>query len=155
MENIKAIKAYTLVNANGISLTMRLGKGTADEYNRHDQGWRWMCLGTQIPFPVRNGTWFNGFPEATMMNWLMDNGWTLQAVVNMATGRAKVYDTNKANAVPEYLASMGEVAMIAAVKLLWDNGKHLKAINLLRYHRPWLTVGEAKDAVETIVNADA
>lgn len=40
--------------------------------------------------PVRNGTWFNGFPADTMMLWLDEHGWYVVTEVYMATGKAKV-----------------------------------------------------------------
>ena len=98
--NIEVLRAYNFVNSKGTTLQLRLGRyknGDDLPVGFHgDRGFRWSAKGTKIPFPVRNETWFNGFPEETMLNWLKENGWHLRAVVNMSSGKVKVYDLPKA-----------------------------------------------------------
>lgn len=88
------------MNSNGTKLQLRLGrlKGYGDEvlhYNT-DHGFRWSFIGSKIPMPVRNGTWFNGFPENIMLEWLKANGWHLRTNVCMCDGKATVYELPKA-----------------------------------------------------------
>ena len=42
--------------------------------------------------PVRKGTWFNGFPEYTMIMWLVEQGWHVRTVVDPVTCKADVYN---------------------------------------------------------------
>lgn len=98
MEKIHPIRTYNFVDANGIELFMRLGV-VVDENgvrvrNNPDTGFRWCFEGKRIPMPVR--TWFNGYPEDTMLLWLKEKGWALRCVVDMKTGKATVYDLPEA-----------------------------------------------------------
>ena len=45
--------------------------------------WKWMAKGTHIPFPVRSGTWFNGFDPVTMHRWMYQQDWVLHTRVVM------------------------------------------------------------------------
>ena len=90
---IITVKVYNLLNPEGVSLRLRLGHtDNPDTHNSKDHGWRWSFIGNHIPMPIRSGEWFNGFPEATMLEWLAENDWHVRSVVNMTTGRAKVYE---------------------------------------------------------------
>ena len=105
MERILTLRCYNLVNAEGRKLLMYLGRYESCERGDYpnglecpnDKGFRWMFEGSEIPMPVRHGTWFNGFPEKVMLDWLKGNGWALHATVNMATGKTTVYELPKAN----------------------------------------------------------
>ena len=102
--NITTIRIYNLVNAKGIGLQLKLGiiKGAERVPNglRGDSGYRWSFKGTQIPMPVRNDTWFNGFPEETMLDWLKANGWCLRTIV-YSNGEAQVFDLPEAEEQPK------------------------------------------------------
>lgn len=111
MRNVKVLKVYNLVNAKGNKLQLRLGvlnsmKGDVCIASA-DHGYRWSFIGEEIPMPVRSMTWFNGFPENIMLDWLKGNGWALRASVDMNTGKATVYELPKAeepskgNNIPE------------------------------------------------------
>ena len=94
-EKINVKRVYNLVDANGNGLQLRLGliQGCKDGLPVPDlYGWRWSFEGKKIPMPVRSCTWFNGFPEPIMLDWLKENGWALRSCVNMSTGRAVVYE---------------------------------------------------------------
>lgn len=96
MENIIKLKSYNLVNADGWRLQLYLGMDV--DVNRTytkgklDKGFRWSFVGTKIPMPVRAYTWFNGFPESVMLDWLKENGWALRTVVELPDGNATVYE---------------------------------------------------------------
>ena len=94
-ENIAIIRTYNLVNTNGNKLQLQLGLDVEVNANFRngdpDKGYRWSFIGTSIPMPVRSGTWFNGFPERTMLEWLAEHGWVCSTIVNMNTGKATVY----------------------------------------------------------------
>lgn len=90
---MKIIKTYNLVNPKGNTLQLRLGHtDSPDSRNPKDHGWRWSFIGQRIPMPIRSGEWFNGFPENTMLDWLAENDWHVRSIVNMTTGRTKVYE---------------------------------------------------------------
>jgi hypothetical protein len=165
-ENIDIIVVYNLVNSNGTKLQLRLGrlKGYGDELLSYhcDQGFRWSFVGTKIPMPVRNGTWFNGFPENIMLDWLKGNGWAPHSRVDMGTGKATVYELpfhdepskRNENTTEEYKLSdvairQGEAALTAAIRLLCNNGSVLSAVALYRYVCP-CTLVEAKHAVDAM-----
>jgi hypothetical protein len=106
-EAIDILRVYNLVDIDGKRLQLRLGRirGYGDELRAHnaDHGYRWSFIGTKIPMPVRNATWFNGFTEKVMLDWLKENDWALRSRVEMGTGKATVYDlpTSKGNNIPE------------------------------------------------------
>ena len=92
MQAITKTKCYNLVNAKGNKLRLYSGIVTSrKELLPQDPGIRWSFNGNQIPMPVRSGTWFIGFPEQTMLDWLKRNGWYLESSVNMHTGAVKVH----------------------------------------------------------------
>lgn len=160
MKEVKIIRVFNLVNPKGTKLQLRLGAmQNCANLRGKDMGWRWSFIGTEIPMPVRNGTWFNGFPEATMMNWLMDQGWMPESAVEMATGRRKVFDCTKANVeIPETVASGGERALKKAINLLCENGSLLTATQLYRYVYNLtcgtISISDAKRAVDAIRKAN-
>ena len=92
---INPIRTYNLVNTNGNKLQLQLGLDVEVNANFRkgdpDKGYRWSFIGTSIPMPVRSGTWFNGFPERTMLEWLAKHGWVCSTIVSMNTGKATVY----------------------------------------------------------------
>jgi hypothetical protein len=156
-ENIDILRVYNLVDSNGTKILLRLGRLKGSEDYLTDKGFRWSFVGTKIPMPVRNATWFNGFPEATMLNWLMDNGWHPHTCVNMETGKATVYELPKGNEdhegneIPGHVASGGKIALDYAIKMLCESGSVLRAVQLYRYaHDPHCSLKEAKDAVDAI-----
>lgn len=94
MENVKTFRVYNLLSANGERLRLCLGYIVNDPgytYNG-DIGFRWRFNGKNIPMPVRSNTWFNGFPEPIMLNWLNGNGWYLHTRVELNSGYAEVFE---------------------------------------------------------------
>lgn len=89
---MKIIKTYNLVNPEGRTLQLQLGRTDSPTSNPKDAGWRWSFIGQRIPMPIRSGEWFNGFPESVMINWLMEHDWFVRTKVNLETGRAIVYE---------------------------------------------------------------
>ena len=138
MRNVKAVKVYNLVDSNKTKLQLKLGVLQNREGEvcipKADTGWRWSFVGTKIPMPVRSMTWFNGFPEDTMLLWLHDNGWALQSVVDMDTGKAKVYNlpANNGDNIPELAKeASAQEAYNAAIPVALENAMK--------------TISEAKD----------
>ena len=136
MNKITAIRTYNLVDAQGNHLQLVLGR-----YDRRsdvhivgpDQGFRWMFRGTAIPMPVRSETWFNGFPEATMIDWLNENDWYVHTSVNMMTGEAVVWDVPEFEEYHDGQMALDEAEFNKHLKDLYDNGKTTLAIHLYRY----------------------
>lgn len=136
MENINVIRVYNLVNPKGTRLQLRLGVMNLEPQDKYDgdTGFRWSFLGTNIPMPVRKGTWFNGFPHDTMMLWLAEHNWYVETEVDMLTGKAK------AHALPEpeeeydskTMAEDGDV-FYAHLKELDAQGKFGIAVQLYSY----------------------
>ena len=93
MKEVNIIRVYNLLNPNGNRLQLRLAIIHPDDRERNcgDTGYRWSFLGSEIPMPVRNGTWFNGFPVDTMLLWLAEHEWYVETEVDMHTGKAKVH----------------------------------------------------------------
>lgn len=162
MDNIKIIRVFNLVNPKGTKLQLRLGAmQNCANLRGKDMGWRWSFIGTEIPMPVRNGTWFNGFPEATMMNWLMDQGWMPESAVEMATSRVRVFNLPKGNEDPDpapvkhnHYASLRDSALYKnafneAIRHLVDNGKRITAVRVYRYVHGGSLV-ESNEAVKEI-----
>lgn len=161
-ENIDICYVYNLVDENGTKLQLRLGriKGYGDELLAYhcDQGFRWSFVGPKIPMPVRAYTWFNGFPEHTMLDWLKGNGWALRSRVEMGTGKATIYELpkeeepskgNETYELPIHAIHSGERALKDAVLWMYGNGDRISAISLYRYVHPTCLLA-AKDAVDAI-----
>jgi hypothetical protein len=78
--------------------------------------------------PVRAYTWFNGFPENIMLDWLKGNGWAIRSRVEMGTGKATVYELptcNKEASAQEMYNSTIQTALENAMKKISeakDNG---------------------------------
>lgn len=159
---IEKLKCFNLKNAEGERLRLYLGqdRNLIDSYGS-DNGYRWCFIGTKIPMPVRNGTWFNGFPEATMMNWLMDNGWIPETAVDMQTGKATIFNVLISDPEPDkgnvnfatdlsdsmletYVHNLNEV-----IRFLCKNEKKVSAIRLYRLYYGGRLV-DAKNAVDHI-----
>lgn len=93
MPEIKPIKILLLVNPNGDKTQLHFGmlKDPKDFNGDKDTGFRWMFTGKKIPMPIRSEEWFNGFPEATMMDWLKANGgWVVHAIWTAKTNKLTV-----------------------------------------------------------------
>lgn len=161
-EKILPLRCYNLLNENGKTLRMYLGR-----YENHreamthfdkDQGYRWMFNGTQIPMPVRSETWFNGFPEHIMLDWLKGNGWALRSRVEMSTGKTTVYELpfvdepskgNEEYKLSDTAIRNGEDALQRAILDMCNDGCVLRAISLYRLAHPCSLV-DAKHAVDAI-----
>ena len=136
MREVKIIRVYNLVNPKGNRLQLRLAKLHPDDREKFcgDTGLRWSFLGREIPMPVRNGTWFNGFPHDTMMLWLAEHEWYVETEVDMHTGKAKAYE------LPEPAEEYEERQMIADEQAFYDLVRELlcdndldKALQIVRY----------------------
>lgn len=159
-EKITTLVCFNLVNADGVKLRLYLGRdeGYADCYGNPDKGFRWSFVGTRIPMPVRAYTWFNGFPENIMLEWLKGNGWALHSRVEMGTGKATIYELpkeekpskgNETYELPIHAIHSGERALKDAVLWMYGNGDRINAISLYRYVHPTCLLA-AKDAVDAI-----
>lgn len=158
-ETIDVLYVYNLVDANGTKLQLRLGriKGYGDELHGYntDHGYRWSFIGTKIPMPVRNGTWFNGFPVNTMLQWLKENGWYLHTRVTMHNGKVHVFELPDVpqlptkDDIPAYVSVKGKQVLADAIRHLCANGMKIDAICLYRYVNP-CTISEGKNAVDKI-----
>ena len=159
-KDIDILFVYNLVDNKGNKLLLRLGRHYKTECIPYhgDQGFRWSFVGKKIPMPVRSETWFNGFPEEIMVNWLMDNGWVVQSKVEMGSGKVYIYNMPKGDGsskgnetyeLTDQAISLGERALRETIKILADNGNKLKAVALYRYVHPSSLV-DAKHAVDII-----
>ena len=158
-KRIDTLKVYNLVNSSGEKLQLFFGR-IKDHYIDNgcgrDTGFRWSFVGTNIPMPIRNGTWFNGLPVDIMMQWLNAHGWYVRSCANMYNGKVDVYelpdglDENETYELSEHAIAMGEDALRVAIHELCNNGNKLRAIKLYRYVHPSSLV-DAKTAVEAII----
>ena len=137
---IKTLKCFNLCNASGDKVYLYLGIDESIALARgKDTGYRWRFVGTKIPMPVRNGTWFNGFPESVMLDWLKGNGWYAESCVNMNTGRYKVFNLPKGNekstGTTEFPIHMEQEKPIfeRVICELMDAGRSATATRLYRY----------------------
>lgn len=132
--NIRTIAVYNLVDLKGSQLQLRLGYVQGELLSHENAGWRWSFEGTKIPMPVRSRTWFCGFPEKTMLNWLAEHGWFVRTKVDMASGRTVVYDLpDPEEEYPDWQFEADKAEFNQLLADLYMNGKSLKAIHLYRY----------------------
>ena len=83
---VKMIEAYSLWHAEKkCDLTLTLGCVAGNK------GLRWKLKGKYIPFPVRSNTWFCGCDTNTMLEYLTNCGYELEAVVNFGSGNIRVF----------------------------------------------------------------
>lgn len=141
-EKITTLVCFNLVNADGVKLRLYLGRdeGYADCYGNPDKGFRWSFVGSKIPMPVRAYTWFNGFPENIMLDWLKGNGWALRSRVKMSTGKATVYELpfydepSKGNENPINMSDeYNRKAFEDAINRYMHDHNILMAVRLYRY----------------------
>ena len=159
MRDIKVLRVYNLVNANGTKLQLWLGvlKNRLGDVciANADKGYRWCFNGNKIPMPVRSGYWFNGFEESVMLDWLKGNGWYPRSCVFMDDSRCHVYELPSFDDIPykgnDLDIRAGESALIRAVRLLWEDNCRRKAVALYRYCHE-CTTQEADKAVREIVD---
>lgn len=159
-EKITALVCFNLVNADGVKLRLYLGRNEsyADCYGSPDKGFRWSFVGTKIPMPVRAHTWFNGFPENIMLDWLKGNGWALRSRVDMGTGKTTVYELpfadepSKGNEIPGHICEeVNRQAFEDAIIRYMSEGHILMAVRLYRYAHGG-TLCNARDKVREITN---
>lgn len=154
--NITTIRTYNLVDSNGNRLQLKLGRINVSRDVRRvgpDQGFRWNFKGTKIPMPVRSETWFNGFPEETMLNWLKANGWyprtivyydnTVQVCELPKANEEKPTSTDRSSLLPVFQDSFED-----AIRALYDVS-YVKAVNAYLYAHGG-TVRRAREAVAKI-----
>ena len=163
MEKIKTIKIYNLVDCKGNKVQLELGitevRREDKPWDSMDKGYRWRFIGKHIPMPVRSMYWFNGFPENIMLDWLKGNGWRVRTSVNTQTYHVNIWEvatedvTSNESEIPEHVIANGRAAVDEAIRMLWDNGSRLKAVQLYRYAvNPCCSLGEATNAVREITN---
>lgn len=163
-ENIDVYYVYNLVDSNGTKLQLRLGRLKYSEDYLPDKGFRWSFVGFKIPMPVRAYTWFNGFPENIMLDWLKANGWALRSRVEMGTGKATIYELPKADEsskgnekptavykMPDHATRQSEEAFRTAIRMMYNDRSKVHAINLYRYAHP-CHLCDANIAVDAILN---
>lgn len=111
--NVNPIKSFQFVHPNKPRILVTLGYAP-DPYNGADcqskANWRWSVRGTEIPFPVRSGSWFCGFDCTTMFRWFFDHGYELECETKYATGITKIY--KREGDVPDYLINKAVQDMI-------------------------------------------
>lgn len=157
MKKIKTLHCYNLVNADGRKLLMYLGRingYNCDLSSDPDKGYRWMFVGGAIPMPVRSNTWFNGFPESIMLDWLKGNGWVLRSSVSMATGKATVFDLPKESENDKDWPihyEQDEPVFLNVIRSLMENRKPASAARLYRFCYGG-SLANAKLAVDGICN---
>ena len=160
LKEVNIIRVYNLVNAKGTALQLQLGVKNLEPQDKYygDTGFRWSFVGTEIPMPVRAHTWFNGFPENTMLDWLKANGWYPKTSVDMQTGKAKVYELPKAPSEMETLGTdqfparseFDKTVFEHVIRSLVSDGNKARACRVYRYaHGGKLT--DALKAVEFII----
>lgn len=151
MRNVNVLKVYNLVNSKGNKLKLRLGilRDRVGEVCNADKGYRWSFEGNNIPMPVRSRTWFNGFPEEAMLDWLKGNGWYPHTCVEMCDGSAKVYELPKGDKESD-ARSWDVDAFHNTIRDLVRNGKRLTAVRVYRYAHRDATLKCADTAVREI-----
>lgn len=164
-EIVTTLRIYNLEDASKNKLKLRLGRDEEVFANRRkgnpDYGFRWSFIGTKIPMPVRKGTWFNGFPEETMVMWLAEQGWHVRTVVDPVTCKADVYEVPNDNEEDGEAIELFDVSDIPtcgglengiieeAVRILYRCNRRLTAVKLFRYVYK-CGLRDAKEAVESI-----
>jgi hypothetical protein len=107
--------------------------------------------------PVRAYTWFNGFPENIMLDWLKGNGWAIRSRVEMCTGKATVYELPSAeepsngNEKSSVSDEVNKAAFEATIREYVRAGNILMAVRLFRYAHGGSLV-DAHDKVKAIAN---
>lgn len=101
---IQTIQVFTLWHEERqCELTMTLGRVVGINNNT---AWRWKLQGKYIPFPVRSNTWFEGFQADVMVEYMRSCGYELDAVVNMRTGKVRIFNRRKTPIISEDLKRM-------------------------------------------------
>lgn len=139
---VDILRVYNLVSIDGNKLRLYLGriKGSDDYFD--DKGFRWCFVGNKIPMPVRSDTWFNGFPEHIMLDWLKGNGWALHTSVSMNTGVVTVcampfcHDHSKGNEKSygdEIPYDYDQKAFYEVIRELVRDNRRATAVRIYRY----------------------
>ncbi len=86
MEKIKPLEVRVFHKVDRPDIRLYLCKGIVlnedkDALSPNGDRYRWMIKGLRSPFPVRNGTWFEGFEPSVMKKYLADNGYAFAEVV--------------------------------------------------------------------------
>jgi hypothetical protein len=165
MRNVKVLRVYNLVNSKGAKLQLKLGvlQNQRSEicFPNADQGFRWSFEGDNIPMPVRSRTWFNGFPENIMLDWLKANGWVVRTIVNPCDGSAVVFDLPKVDEKPSEMETLGTDQFPAlseydktvfehVIRGLVGDGHKARACRIYRYAHGG-KLSDALKAVEFII----
>lgn len=78
--SIVIIRLYTFRKINQQAIYLHLYQGVIPDV-LNGKSIRWMIKGRKNPFPVRNGTWFQGFDGSTMIQYLAQNGYELTNII--------------------------------------------------------------------------
>ena len=82
MEKVKPIQLFIFKKISNPACVLTLYKGIV-EGKQGVSALRWCIKGERNPFPVRCGTWFQGFSNELMRGYLRENGYMLEAGVNL------------------------------------------------------------------------
>lgn len=85
MEKTTPIELYVFRKSNQQAIQLCLYKGIIHKDAAGINRFRWMIKGAQNPFPIRNGTWFQGFTPTVMISHIMANGYELSEKVSLPT----------------------------------------------------------------------
>ena len=80
--SIVILRLYTFRKTNQQAIYLHLYQGVIPNA-MNGKSIRWMIKGRKNPFPVRNGTWFQGFDGATMIQYLAQNGYELTDIIRL------------------------------------------------------------------------
>lgn len=90
MEKVMHIKSY-LFSDGKHDLALKYGRVTFDDQILPEEIYqRWAFNGLHIPFPIRSGTWFEGFSSGVMIDYLKSAGYSYKGCVNILTGHMYV-----------------------------------------------------------------
>lgn len=162
MMKVKALTSYAFVNEKKQDLTLIYGR-IVDENGKEKMGiydQRWSVVGLNIPFPVRSGTWFEGFATDVMLKYLERNGWTFCGYTSLKGGKTYVVDSIKAakgvvdnikrEQATEPVKKETEEELNAKIVKLLKDGYRIKAIMTYKEYHPELLVYEIGHRIDEI-----
>lgn len=83
MEKITPVELYVFRKSDQQAIQLCLYKGVLPINTIGPKRFRWLIKGTYNPFPIRNGTWFEGFDSSIMISRIMTNGYELTERINL------------------------------------------------------------------------
>lgn len=165
---VKALTSFAFVNEKKQDLTLIYGR-IVDENGKENPSitaQRWSLVGLNIPFPVRSGTWFEGFAIDVMLEYLKRNGWTFCSYTSLKGGKTYVVDSVKAakpvidnikkEQAAEPVKKETEEELNAKIVKLLKDGYRIKAIMTYKEYHPELLIYEIGHRIDEIYsNANA